>query len=48
METKSEVAKPAEPQQNPPASLTPEQLDKIVGGTDPKMGAQQNHNQNVV
>jgi hypothetical protein len=48
MKTNTKVAKPAGPQQNPPENLTPEQLDKVVGGTGPKEGAQQNHNQNVV
>jgi hypothetical protein len=48
METKTKVAKPAGPQQKPSENLTPEQLDKVVGGHGPVFGNQQNHNQNIV
>jgi hypothetical protein len=48
MEKKTKVAKPAAPMQNPPDALTPEQLDKVVGGVGPVLGTQINHNQNVV
>jgi hypothetical protein len=48
MEKKTKVVKPAVPQQNPYEALTPEDLDKVVGGSDPKLGNQQNHNQNIV
>jgi len=47
MEKKTKVAKPAAPQQKPSETLTPEQLDNVVGGQGPVFGNQQNHNQNV-
>ena len=54
METKTKVAKPAGPQQKPSENLTPEQLDKVVGGVSGTAGPgplgslSSNHNQNIV
>lgn len=48
METKTNESKPAEPQQNTPEALTPEQLEKVSGGTEPLGVLTSNHNQNVV
>lgn len=54
MEKKTKVAKPAVPQKHQHEALTPEDLDKVVGGVSGTAGPgplgslSSNHNQNIV